>query len=157
MQHRRFKLWTSRSIKPKCRRRDARVRWMTPWVSSKGSSLWGGLQWGRSRENRRDLRPIKTNSDWIPWQFPPMRTRAHVQSRPQGQLKRQFVIGEGEEEGVGKTDETHHNRLWLDPLVVSADDDNTPVLVKGLWVSSKGTWLSRDGKEEEMGEKRQDP
>ena len=40
---------------------------------------------------------------------------------------------------------------WLDPSVVYADDNQTPMLVKGLQVSSKGTWLSRDCEEEGTG------
>ena len=39
----------------------------------------------------------------------------------------------------------------LHPSVVFADDNQSPVLVNGLRVSLKGTWLSTDGKEKGAG------
>ena len=46
-----------------------------------------------------------------------------------------------------KEQENRHNQLWLDALVVSTDEDEIPVLVKGPQVSSIGTLLSGDSEE----------
>ena len=85
-----------------------------------------------------------------------MMRRTCLMNDPGVRSKSTSLLGDSEEEGAGKQTrpETYHNRFWLDPSVVSTDDDESQCLVKASGTVEKALRFRGKVRRKEQGNRR---